>query len=101
MGRRRTDRAAPRRNIKNSERQKTENLLLDLGMLVGGASAFAFARILAFAPVIAGLASTLAFTRVLSLAGMLSFLIICEGAHGSAGFVLDAARVSLHREGSA
>ena len=46
---------------------------------VGGASALALARVLAFTAVVAGLASALAFTGILAGAAMLLALLVSEG----------------------
>ena len=51
---------------------------LFLGGFVGGASTLAFARVLAFAAVVAGLASALAFTRILAFAGVLALVGISQ-----------------------
>ena len=47
---------------------------LFLGRLVSGASTLAFARVLAFAAIVASLASALAFTRILAFAGVLALV---------------------------
>lgn len=45
-----------------------------LGRFVSGASTLAFARVLAFAAIVASLASALAFTRILAFAGVLALV---------------------------
>ena len=60
---------------------------------IGGATAFAFARVFALATVVAALAPALTFTLVLAFAGMLPFLIVGDGLkcgtrfRGSAGSI--------------
>ena len=49
-----------------------------LGGLVSGASTLAFARVLAFAAIVASLASALAFTRVLTFAGVLALVGVSQ-----------------------
>jgi hypothetical protein len=53
---------------------------------VGGATAFAFARVFALATVVAALAPALAFTLVFPFTGMLSLLIVCHGLECSTRF---------------
>ena len=51
---------------------------LFLGGFVSGASTLAFARVLAFAAIVASLASALAFTRILAFAGVLALVGISQ-----------------------
>jgi hypothetical protein len=72
-----------------------------LAFFVGGASTLAFARVLAFAAIIASLASALALTRILAFAGVCALVGVGESADGSSSLALDAGCVRLHCKGPA
>ena len=69
--------------------------------LLRGASTLAFARVLAFAAVVAGFTTTLAFALILSFAGVFSLLVIGQGSDRISGFALGARGEGLYCEGSA
>ncbi len=65
------------------------------------ATAFAFARVLAFAAVVTRLTATLAFARIRTLAGVLVFVFLLAHFEQDARFAVRSCGVRLHGERSA
>jgi hypothetical protein len=76
-------------------------MLFWISLGFAGAATLAFARVLAFAAVVASFASALALTRILAFAGVLTLVGISQSTDRRSGLALDTGGVRLYCQRSA